>query len=88
VAETKGLESYSLENWFGLFAPAATPPAVIQKLNTAVNEALKDPELIKRLHELGGEPTPMAAVQFKGFIQTESARFAKLVETAKITPDN
>jgi tripartite-type tricarboxylate transporter receptor subunit TctC len=88
VAETKGLESYSLENWFGLFAPAATPPAVIQKLNAAVSEALKDPDLIKRLHELGGEPTPMAAAQFKGFIQTESARFAKLVETAKITPDN
>ena len=88
VAETKGLERYTLENWFGLFAPAATPPAIVQKLNTAVTEALKDPALIARLHELGGEPTPMTSVQFKGFIQAESARFAKLVETAKITPDN
>jgi tripartite-type tricarboxylate transporter receptor subunit TctC len=88
VAETKGLERYALENWFGLFAPAATPPAVLQKLNAAVTEALKDPELVKRLHELGGEPMPMPAAQFKGFIQTESARFAKLVEAAKITPEN
>ena len=88
VAETKGLERYTLENWFGLFAPAATLPAIVQKLNTAVTEALKDPALIARLHELGGEPTPMTSVQFKGFIQAESARFAKLVETAKITPDN
>ena len=88
VAETKGLEKYSLENWFGLFAPAATPAAVQQKLNAAVTQALKDPDLVKRLQELGGEPTPMDPVQFKGFIQGESARFAKLVADAKITPDN
>jgi tripartite-type tricarboxylate transporter receptor subunit TctC len=88
VAETKGLERYALENWFGLFAPAAAPPAVIQKLNAAVTEALKDPDLVKRLHDLGGEPSPMPAAQFKAFIQAESGRFAKLVETAKITPEN
>jgi tripartite-type tricarboxylate transporter receptor subunit TctC len=88
VAETKGLERYALENWFGLFAPAATPPAVVQKLNAAVTEALKDPELVKRLHELGGEPMPMPSAQFKTFIQGESARFGKLVEAAKITPEN
>jgi tripartite-type tricarboxylate transporter receptor subunit TctC len=88
VSETKGLEKYALENWFGLFAPAATPPAVVQKLNAAVSQALKDPDLVKRLQELGGEPTPMDPVQFKGFVQSESARFGKLVADAKITPDN
>ncbi len=88
IAETQGLEKYSLDNWFGLFAPAATPPAIVQKLNAAVTQALQDPELVKRLHELGGEPTPMDPVKFKGFIQSESARFAKLVADAKITPEN
>jgi tripartite-type tricarboxylate transporter receptor subunit TctC len=88
VAETKGLEKYALENWFGLFAPAATPAAVITKLNAAVTQALKDPELATRLQELGGEPMPMAPAQFKTFIQGESARFGKLVEDAKITPEN
>ena len=88
VAETKGLEKYALENWFGLFAPAATPSGVVQKLNAAVTQALKSPELVGRLHELGGEPTPMTSAQFKTFIQTESARFAKLVEDAKITAEN
>jgi tripartite-type tricarboxylate transporter receptor subunit TctC len=88
VAETKGLERYSLENWFGLFAPAGTPPAIVQKLNGAVTHALKDPDLVKRLNELGGEPAPMASAQFKSFIESESARFAKVVEEAKITPDN
>jgi tripartite-type tricarboxylate transporter receptor subunit TctC len=88
VAETKGLEKYVLENWFGLFAPSATPPAIVQRLNAAVTHALKDPVLIKRLNELGGEPAPMASAQFKTFVQSESARFAKLVEDAKITPEN
>ena len=88
VAETKGLERYALENWFGLFAPAATPSAITQKLNAAVTQALNSPELVGRLRELGGEPTPMTSAQFKTFIQTESARFAKLVEDAKITAEN
>jgi tripartite-type tricarboxylate transporter receptor subunit TctC len=88
IAETKRLEKYALENWFGLFAPAATSPAIVQKLNTAVTQALKEPDLVARLRDLGGEPAPMASAQFKGFIQSESARFAKLVEEAKITPEN
>ncbi|MEF7616999.1 tripartite tricarboxylate transporter substrate binding protein [Aquincola sp. MAHUQ-54] len=88
VAETPGLEKYTLENWFGLFAPAATPPAIVQKLNAAVVQALKDPELARRLNELGGEPAPMAPAQFKAFVQAESVRFAKIVDDAKITPEN
>lgn len=88
VSETKGLDGYKLENWFGLFAPTATPAPVLAKLHAAVIDALKDPELIRRLHELGGEPTPMQPAQFKAFIQSESAAFAKVVETAKITPEN
>ncbi|MET0507453.1 MAG: tripartite tricarboxylate transporter substrate binding protein [Burkholderiaceae bacterium] len=88
IAETPGLEKYSLDNWFGLFAPAKTPTAVVQKLNTAVAQALQDPDLVKRLNELGAEPAPMDPAQFKGFIQSESARFEKLVADAKITPEN
>ena len=45
---------------------------------------LKSPELVGRLHDLGGEPTPMTSAQFKTFIQTESARFAKLVESGAL----
>lgn len=88
VAETKGLEGYALENWFGLFAPAGTPAAVQHKLNAAVTAALKDAQLAQRLQDLGGEPAPMTQDAFKAFVRAESARLARVVEAAKITPEN
>jgi tripartite-type tricarboxylate transporter receptor subunit TctC len=88
LAETKGLEGYALENWFGLFAPAATPAPVVEKLSSAVAQVLKDPDLVKRLNELGGEVSPLGPAPFKAFIQDESKRFAKIVQDANITPEN
>lgn len=88
IAETPGLQAYALENWFGLFAPAATPPAVIDRLQASVAQALKDPELVRRLNELGGDVAPLPPAAFRNFIQAESARFATIVQDARITPDN
>lgn len=87
IAEYKPLARYQLENWFGLFAPAGTPDAVVQKLNAAVTAALKDPELARKLREQGGEPTPMSPQQFKDFIQKESVQFERIVTTAKIVAE-
>ena len=87
IAEYKPLAKYQLENWFGLFAPAGTPDAVVQKLNAAVTQALKNPELAKRLQDQGGEPSPMSAQQFRDFIKSETAQFQRIVETAHITAE-
>jgi tripartite-type tricarboxylate transporter receptor subunit TctC len=87
IAEYKPLAKYQLENWFGLWAPAATPADVQQKLNAAITQALGDPELVKKLREQGGEPAPMPIAQFRDFIKAESAQFARIVDTAKITAD-
>lgn len=87
MAETPVTASYNLENWFGLFAPAGTPPAIQAKLNTAVTEALKDPELAKRLREQGGEPSPMSQQQFREFIAAETLKYSKIVDSARITPE-
>lgn len=88
IAEGKAAPKYALENWFGLFAPAATPAPVIAKLNAAVVQALQQPELAKRMSEQGGLPAPMSPTQFRDFIKAESAQYARIVEFAKITPDN
>lgn len=87
LAEFKPLAKYQLENWFGLFAPAGTPDAVVNKLNAAVGLALKDADLAKRLRDQGGEPAPMSPQQFRDFIQTESRQFERIVETAKIVAE-
>jgi tripartite-type tricarboxylate transporter receptor subunit TctC len=88
IAEYKPLAKYALENWFGLFAPANTPDAVLQKINAAVAAALKNPELAKKLRDQGGEPSPMSTAQFREFIKAESAQYARIVEAAHITPEN
>jgi tripartite-type tricarboxylate transporter receptor subunit TctC len=88
MAESKAVPKYVLENWFGLFAPAATPAAVLAKLHAAVVQALQQPDLAKRMAEQGGIPSPMTPAQFKDFIRNESVQYARIVEFAKITPDN
>jgi tripartite-type tricarboxylate transporter receptor subunit TctC len=87
LAEYKPLAKYQLENWFGLFAPAGTPDDIQQKLNAAVTQALKDPELAKKLRDQGGEPAPMTTTQFREFIKTESIQFGRIVDVAKITAE-
>ncbi len=84
LAEYAPLAKYDLENWFGLFAPAGTPEPVVQKLNAAVTQALKDPELAKKLRDQGGEPSPLTPQQFRDFLKKESAQFQRIVDTAKI----
>jgi tripartite-type tricarboxylate transporter receptor subunit TctC len=87
IAEYKPLAKYSLENWFGLFAPASTPDAIQQKINIAVTDALRDPELAKRLREQGGEPSPMSTTEFKSFIKNETIQYARIVDIAKIVAE-
>jgi len=53
--EESGIHGVDLDLWFGLFAPAATPAATVHSLNTLVNEILAEPEIAKRLQELGGQ---------------------------------
>jgi tripartite-type tricarboxylate transporter receptor subunit TctC len=87
IAEHPALNKYQLENWFGLFAPANTPEAIVQKLNSVVTQALREPDLVKKLQDIGGEPAPMGTRQFADFVRSESAQFKRIVDVAKITAD-
>jgi len=82
-----GLKNMSMSNWFGLVAPAKTPPAIIAKLNAAANQALKDPDIVKAIQEPGniiGGGTPE---QFQAFVNSETARWSKVVKDKHITAD-
>src|SRR6266702_8565295 len=67
TADEAGLKGFELAVWHGVFAPKGTPPAVVGKLAAALKGALKDPDLVKRFHDISTEPmaqdkaTPEAA---------------------------
>ena len=60
---------------------------MIAKINAAVTKALRNPELAKKLHDQGGQPSPMTPQQFSEFIKKESAVYSRIVEKAKITTE-
>ena len=70
--------------WVGLLAPAGTPSAIINKLNSAMNLALKQPEVIKRMKDLGATPSGDSPAEFKAFLTQDLDRWAKIVQASGI----
>lgn len=80
-----GLADFSVTVWHGLYAPRNTPAPVLVKLNDALRAALKEPELIKRQEALGISVVSDARVEpaaHKKFVETEVARWAKVIQAA------
>jgi tripartite-type tricarboxylate transporter receptor subunit TctC len=73
----QGFPGLSYYYWLGLFAPAGTPPEVVQRLSAALSEALADPTLSNRLQSEGTEPMVMSPADFNAFLRAESARISK-----------
>jgi tripartite-type tricarboxylate transporter receptor subunit TctC len=65
--------------WAGLLAPALTPPAVIAKLNGALNAALTDPDVRRKLGQAGVTPSPGSPEEFARYLREEIARWGKLI---------
>ena len=82
VAETvKGYEASAL---FGMGAPKNTPKEIIAKLNTEINAVLAEPDMKKRLIELGGEPLIQTPEKFGADIAAETEKWKKVIEGANI----
>jgi tripartite-type tricarboxylate transporter receptor subunit TctC len=82
VAET--IPGYEASALFGMGAPAKTPPEIIAKLNQAINAVLAEPEVRKRLVELGGEPLITKPEDFGAMIKAETEKWEKVVKYADI----
>jgi tripartite-type tricarboxylate transporter receptor subunit TctC len=85
VAET--VPGYEASAWFGMGAPKDTPRPIIDKLNAAINEALKDPEMLKKLADLGGTPIGGTPEDFGKVIAAETEKWRKVVEFAGVKLD-
>jgi tripartite-type tricarboxylate transporter receptor subunit TctC len=86
VAEA-GLPGYESIGWFGVVAPAGTPPAIVQRLNAEINDALNDEKIKARMRDLGVEPMPTKAGEFDAYIRSETTKWAKVIHQANIKLD-
>ena len=84
MAET--VPGFAVDVWYGICAPAGLPKAVINKVNAGVVEALKTPDVQKRMENYGVDTSPSTPEQFAAFIKSETARWAKVVKAAGIPP--
>ena len=85
VADT--VKGYEASAWFGMGAPKNTPKPIIDRLNKEVNAILAEPAMKQRLDELGGVPLIGTPEDFGKIIQSETDKWAKVVEFAKIKID-
>jgi tripartite-type tricarboxylate transporter receptor subunit TctC len=82
-----GLRGYELLNWFGLFATGGTPAPILAQLNEIANKTLHETKTAELLMQQGIIPRPMTPAEYKRFVASESEKFAKVIEAAKIRPE-
>ena len=85
VAEA-GLPGYEVANWIGIVAPAGTPQAIVEKLNSEISAILESPELRKQLANDGAEPMRMSTAEFGAFMIKELERWGRVVKEGGIKP--
>ena len=81
-----GVTGYEASLWTGLVAPAGTPQAIVDKLNKAINAALKRPDLIAAWEKLGATPWPMTPPEFRTHIEAEVAKWSGVIKANDIKP--
>ena len=79
-----GLPGFTSDSWFGIAAPAKTPPAAIRKMQTQVADILRRPDVKSRLHTAGVEPSGNTPEQFGTFLQEQMAKYAAIIKAAGI----
>src|SRR5262245_61977659 len=70
--------------WVGMFAPVATPKAIVERLHAETTKALKEPAVVEKLAKIGGDPQPMQPADFDSFVRKEIEVNAALVKAARL----
>jgi tripartite-type tricarboxylate transporter receptor subunit TctC len=84
IAET--LPGYDASTWHGLFAPAGTPKALVEKMAADVKRIYETPEVQAKLREIGAVPSPMTPDRFAEFSTAERKRYGEIVKAAGLQP--
>jgi tripartite-type tricarboxylate transporter receptor subunit TctC len=79
-----GMPDILIENWYGMIAPAATPPAVVAALNKVATQAMADPSVKEKLADQGLTLEPQTPDEFRALIKVETRKWAKVIKDAGI----
>jgi len=82
-----GFPGFNDDTWVGVFLPAGTPAAIVQKLNDAINKSLQSADMRERLDALAFEPVGGSPQQFSAYVKAETAKWGKVVREGKITAE-
>ena len=82
-----GLPGFTAGEWWGIYAPAGTPAATVNRLNTEFVKALAVPDLKQRLTDLGFEVGTLSAAEFDQYQRAEYERWGKVARAAKVRVD-
>lgn len=87
LAETAALKSVDVDSWYGLFAPAGTDAAIVQRVADGLREALKDPGLLEKMNTAGLRPLSVERAEFTALLKRERETLAAAVKAAEIKPE-
>ena len=77
-----GVPGYQSVGWFGVVAPAGTPPGVVARLDRAIGAALRDPEIAAHISAVGAVPAPGTPDEFGATIRSEIVKWSKVIAVA------
>ena len=86
IAET-GVAPLVLESWFGLFAPAKTPPEIIERLRTELARIVVAPDVVETFTKAGGKPLALSAAETRTLVRSDVEQWSQLVRKLDIRPD-
>ena len=82
-----GVANIELESWFGLFAPAKTPPELLERLRTELARIVQAPDLIETFRKAGGKPLALSTDQAKALVKRDVDRWSKITRDLDIKPE-
>jgi tripartite-type tricarboxylate transporter receptor subunit TctC len=86
--DESGLKGYQVGSWYGMFAPAGTPAAIVDKIHAAVQRGLKAPDMRDKLAKLGTDDTVTETpAAFRAMLLADIAKYAKVIKAAKLKVD-
>lgn len=87
VAEALSLPDYEITAWFGILAPAKTPPAIVQLLNREVDKILKEPEFIEKIQAAGADLIGGSSSAFEARMKKDAIRLTEVIRQAGTKAD-